>query len=52
MYFVEPIRNPDMIKAIERHLKEKNERNYILFLIGIYCGLRISDILQLRVSSV
>ncbi|PKE07322.1 site-specific integrase [Macrococcoides caseolyticum] len=52
MNFVEPIRNPDMIKAIERHLKEKNERNYILFLIGIYCGLRISDILQLRVSSV
>lgn len=52
MNFVEPIRNPDMIKAIERHLKENNERNYILFLIGIYCGLRISDILQLRVSSV
>ncbi|RAI82541.1 site-specific integrase [Macrococcoides goetzii] len=52
MNFVEPIRNPDMIIAIERHLKEQNERNYILFLIGVYCGLRISDILQLRVSNV
>lgn len=52
MNFVEPIRNPDMILAIERHLKEQSERNYILFLIGVYCGLRISDILQLRVSNV
>ena len=52
MNFVEPIRNPDMIVAIERHLKEKNERNYILFLIGVYCGLRVSDILSLRVKNI
>jgi integrase len=33
-------------------LKEKNERNYILFMLGIYTGLRISDILRLRVRNV
>lgn len=52
MNFVEPIRNPDMIEAIMKHLKDGNERNYIMFLIGIYSGLRISDILQLKVKHI
>ncbi|WP_271396864.1 tyrosine-type recombinase/integrase [Salinicoccus roseus] len=52
MNFVEPIRNPDMIEAIMKHLKAQNERNYIMFLIGIYSGLRISDILALRVEHI
>ncbi|WP_017548643.1 tyrosine-type recombinase/integrase [Salinicoccus carnicancri] len=52
MNFVEPIRNTDMIEAILKHLKNKNERDYIMFLIGIYSGLRISDILQLRVEHI
>lgn len=50
MKFVQPIRDPEIIKAIKKDLKaEKNIRNYILFEIGINTGLRISDILQLRV---
>lgn len=52
MNFVEPIRDPNMIEAIMKHLKDKNERNYIMFLIGIYSGLRISDILQLQVKHI
>ncbi|PFK01437.1 tyrosine-type recombinase/integrase, partial [Bacillus cereus] len=37
---------------IKEYLKEKNERNYILFVMGINTGLRISDILKLKVGDV
>ncbi|WP_391123470.1 tyrosine-type recombinase/integrase [Psychrobacillus sp. L3] len=50
MNFVQPIRDPVLIKQIEQFLKNNNERNYILFLLGIYTGLRISDILSLKVK--
>lgn len=52
MNFVEPIRNADTLEAIEYHLKRDNERNYIMFMIGIHTGLRISDILKLKVSDI
>lgn len=52
MNFVEPIRDPNTIEAILKHLKNKNERDYIMFLVGIYSGLRISDILQLQVKHI
>ncbi|AAT33219.1 prophage LambdaBa02, site-specific recombinase, phage integrase family [Bacillus anthracis str. 'Ames Ancestor'] len=41
-----------MIKELKEYFKEQNERNYILFLLGINTGLRISDILRLRVRDV
>lgn len=47
---VQPIRDPDVLKMIRSYLKEKNERDYILFLLGIYTGLRIADILELKVK--
>ncbi|QGH35156.1 tyrosine-type recombinase/integrase [Gracilibacillus salitolerans] len=50
MNFVQPIRDPEMIRTIKQYLKRKNERNYIMFLVGINSGLRISDILTLRVA--
>jgi integrase len=50
--FVEPIRDKDTVTEIKEHLKETNQRNYILFLLGINTGLRISDILKLRVRDV
>jgi integrase len=50
MNFVQPIRDPDMIFEIKRFLKEQSERNYMLFVTGINSGLRISDILPLRVK--
>lgn len=50
MNFVQPIRDPDMIFEIKRFLKEQNERDYMLFVTGINSGLRISDILPLRVQ--
>lgn len=48
MNFVQPIRDPEKINEMKAYLKSKNERNYILFVLGISTGLRISDILQLR----
>ncbi|UOE54927.1 site-specific integrase [Cytobacillus oceanisediminis] len=50
MNFVQPIRDPELIREIKRFLREDSERNYMLFVTGINSGLRISDILQLRVS--
>lgn len=52
MNFVQPIRQPSLVQDIAGYLKRKNERDYIMFLTGIYSGLRISDVLKLRVSDV
>jgi integrase len=52
MKFVQPIRDPKKLQAIKEYLKDRNERDYILFMVGINTGLRISDILPLRVGDV
>ena len=52
MNTVEPIRDVSLVNDIADYLREQSERNYILFLFGIYSGLRISDILKLRVRDV
>lgn len=52
MQLVEPIRDKKQIEAIKRILKEQNSRNFLLFLIGINSGLRISDILRLKIVDV
>ena len=49
---VEPIRDKDLIKDCMTYLNYKNPRNKVLFAIGIYTGLRISDILKLKVKDV
>ncbi len=51
MSTVEPIRNLSDLKKIEFFLK-KNRRNLLIFMLGINCGLRISDILALDVKDV
>ncbi len=52
MNSVEPIRDINLVYDIEDYLKEKSKRNYILFLIGVNTGLRISDILKLRTRDI
>ncbi|ANS45905.1 putative integrase/recombinase YoeC [Bacillus thuringiensis] len=52
MNFVQPIRDPEQIQQMKAYLKEKNARNYMLFVLGINTGLRISDILKLKVGDV
>jgi integrase len=52
MSTVEPIRDIDQIKKIKDYLLAKNYRDYLFFIIGINTGLRISDLLKLKVSDV
>ncbi|WP_410495149.1 site-specific integrase [Cellulosilyticum sp. ST5] len=53
MNTVEPIRNFDLILDMQDYLyKRKNKRDYVLFMFGLYSGLRISDILPLKVRDV
>lgn len=49
---VEPIRSKEKIAEMEELLKIDSYRNYILFKIGINTGLRISDLLQLKVKDI
>ena len=48
---VEPIRKIKDIKAISKLLAD-NPRNYLLFTIGINNGLRVGDLLRLKVHQV
>lgn len=52
MEFVEPIRERKKIEAMKKLLKGSNLRDYVLFTLGINSGLRVSDLLQLRVAEV
>ena len=48
---VEPIREIKDIKRIKRNLKDK-PRDLLLFTLGINNGLRIGDLLKLKVQDV
>lgn len=49
---VQPIRDRQTVKDIYQYLMERNPRNGIIYAMGIYTGLRISDILNLRIRDV
>lgn len=50
MKAVEPIRDLKKIKAMRTVLRDQSIRNELLFVLGINAGLRVSDILSLRVE--
>ena len=52
MKTVQPIRDLKAIRAIKGNLKRKNPRDFLLFTLGINTGLRISDLLKLKVEDV
>lgn len=52
MNTVEPIKDIAVINEILQYLFSQGERNHLLFAVGIYTGLRISDYLKLRVIDV
>ncbi|MDQ0876778.1 integrase [Paenibacillus sp. V4I3] len=52
MNFVQPIRDQETIDAIKEFLLKKSHRNYMMFVFGINTGLRIQDILKLKVKDV
>lgn len=56
MNTVEPLRDGELLGRIQRELEAETsehwKRIYLLFMTGIYTGLRISDIVALRVENV
>ncbi|WP_407269921.1 site-specific integrase [Radiobacillus sp. PE A8.2] len=52
MQTVQPLRDRFLIHAMKEELKKSSYRNYFLFVMGINTGLRISDLLPLKVSNV
>jgi integrase len=50
--FVEAIRDKKIISAMKRYLKAHSERDYLLFVFGINTGLKITEILNVKVSDV
>ena len=51
MATVQPIRRIEDLNKLQNIFKS-NQRNLLIFLIGINCGLRISDILALNINDV
>lgn len=49
---VQPIRDKNKIEEMKSELLKKGLRDYTLFIIGINTGLRISDLLDLKVEDV
>lgn len=49
MKVVAPIKEKYWQEEFADYLQSTNQRNYVLYMCGIYLGLRISDILSLRV---
>ena len=52
MEYVQPIRDKKVLETMKKILKANNQRDYCLFVLGINSGLRISDLLTLKVSDV
>ena len=52
MEIVQPIRDINKIRQIESLLKSQSHRDYMLFILGINSGLRISDILQTKLQPI
>ena len=51
-HIAEPIKSKQDIRAIEEYLKAQNERNFVLWVLGVNSGLRVSDIVGLNVADV
>lgn len=52
MNVVEPIKNINKVQEILKYAKRSNERDYVMLELGFHTGLRISDILKLKVGDI
>ena len=52
MKLVQPIRSKEAISQFGEELKKMNEKYFVMFRIGVTSGLRISDILNLKVKDI
>ncbi|MDQ0269884.1 tyrosine-type recombinase/integrase [Cytobacillus purgationiresistens] len=50
MEFVDPIKDVESIDKIKRELKKQSQRDVLLFVLGINTGIRVSDLLFLKVK--
>ena len=50
--FVDPIYSSSDVHKVKKILREKNEKYYIMFITGIYLGLRVNEILKMRIGDV
>lgn len=50
MEYVQPIRDKKTLETMKKILRSSNLRDYNLFILGINSGLRISDLLTLKVT--
>jgi integrase len=48
MKFVQPIRDTNKIEQVKSVLKERSYRDYMIFMIGINLGRRVSDIVRIK----
>lgn len=47
-----PIKDKETILDIQDYLKAKNERDYILFVLGISTGYRAGDVVELKIRDI
>lgn len=52
MEYVDPIKDVESINAIKKLLSNHSQRDLLLFVFGINTGLRISDLLTLKLNDV
>lgn len=52
MRTVSPIKDLKQIEMLKMYFRNKNIRDYVLFVVGINTNLRVSDLLKLKVSDV
>ena len=52
MSTVDPIKDREDVRRLLDYLKSQSDRDYILVLFGLHTGLRITDILNLKVKDV
>ena len=50
MNYTYPIRDREILRDIAIYIRDSNDRDYVLFALAVYSGLRITDILNLRVK--
>ncbi len=52
MEFVEALRDVKDINAMKKVLKKHAERDYVLFILGINTGLKLTEMLELQVGNI
>ena len=52
MEVVEALKDISQIEAMKKYLKEHSQRDYLLFVIGINTGLKITELLSMKFEEV